>query len=148
MPIPPHTGQHAPDAPPPNPVRTLALGALAGLAILKAVMLAGQFTQTEPYPPLQFAPLFASSLALSALCAALMLVRSRWFALPTAAVILESLLSFGPHKLYPGPPPVFAQTVAVYPAIAVGSVLIGVLAAASWKLYRPTARGRSHGSPA
>ncbi len=129
----------------PDPTRCLALASLAGLAILKTVMLAGQFTQTPPYPPLAFAPLFAASLALSALCAGLVLARSRWFAVPAAAVILESLLSFGPHKLYPGPPPYFAQTSAVYPVIAVGSLLIALLAASAWKLARG---GNGHGAPA
>ncbi|MBP2293439.1 hypothetical protein [Azospirillum rugosum] len=131
---------HAPDPaypdPAPNPDRCLVLGALAGLAILKLAMLAGQFTQTPPHPPLAFAPLFAASLALCALCAALLIARSHWFALPAALVTLESLLSFGPHKLYPGPAPYFAQTSAVYPVILVGSALIALLVAGSWKLVR------------
>ena len=122
----------APPAPSPAPT----LGALAGLAILKVVMLVGLFTRTPPYPPLEFAPLFGASLALAALAAALLLARSPWFLLPTAFVLLESLLSFGPQKLYPGDGSFFAQSPAVYPAILVGSALILLLARHGWTLSR------------
>ena len=128
------SSQSAPLAPDAAP--GLAIGALAGLAALKLVMLAGLFTQTPPYPPLDLAPLFASSLALSVFCVAMILVRSRWFAVPAVLVVLESLLSYGPHKLYPGDSLFFAQTAAVYPAIVVGSAPIAVLAAATWRLAR------------
>ncbi|MGB3635718.1 MAG: hypothetical protein WA982_16905 [Rubrobacteraceae bacterium] len=114
--------------------RSMAIGAIAGLAVLKVVMLAALFTQTPPYPPLAFAPLFGASLALSAFVVAMIYARSRWFVLPTGLIVLESLLSYGPQKLYPGESSFFAQTTAVYPAILVGSALILVLALSSWRL--------------
>lgn len=80
----------------------LAVGCLAGLAVLKAVMLAALFTRTAPYPPLHFAPLFGASLSLVAVAATLIRDRSRWFAVPVVPVLLVSLLSVGPQKLYPG----------------------------------------------
>ncbi|MCC7370946.1 MAG: hypothetical protein IT306_21205 [Chloroflexi bacterium] len=119
--------------------RSAALGALAGLAVLKLVMLAALFTQTPPYPPPFFAPLFAASLALSALCAAQICARSPWLLVTAIPIMLESLLSYGPHKLYPGESPLFfAQTPAVYPVILVGTALILVLGSSSWRLHRAT----------
>jgi hypothetical protein len=114
----------------------LAIAALSGLAILKLVMLAAIFARSEPYPPPALAPLFAAGLALSALSAALILARTRWFAVPAGIVALESLLSFGPQKFLPGDTPLVAQSIAVYPAVATGSCLIGLLIAACWRLYR------------
>lgn len=119
----------------PNAPRLVAIGAIVGMAILKIVMLAALFTQTLPHPPLAFAPLFGASLALSALCVALIQARSRWFLAPVILVILESLLSFGPQKLYPGESSFFAQSAAVYPVIFVGSALILILGVAAWKLF-------------
>ncbi len=116
-----------------------ALGALAGLALLKLAMLAALYARTDPYPPAVFAPLFASGLAVSALAAALILVRSPWFVLPAGIVALESLLSFGPHKFLPGDSSLVAQSIAVYPAIVTGSCLIAVLAGAGWQLRRELA---------
>ncbi len=127
----------------PDASRLAALGSIAGLAILKIVMLAALFTQTPPHPPLGFAPLFGASLALSALCVALICTRSRWFSAPSILVILESLLSFGPQKLYPGESSFFAQSVAVYPVIFVGSALILILGVASWSLFG-TFKARAH----
>jgi len=127
---------HTPSSTSPDAARTLALGAIAGLAVLKFVMLVALFTRTPPYPPLEFAPLFGAALALSALCAALIQVGSRWFLAPTGLLIAESLLSFGPHKFYPGESAFFAQTPVVYPAIAVGTLLILVLGGSAWRLYR------------
>lgn len=114
----------------------LLFGALGGLAMLKIVMLAGLFTRTEPHPPLRFAPLFGASLALTTLAIFLILARSRWFILPTVLILLESLLSLGPQKLYPGDSDFFAQTPAVYPAIVAGSALIAIGAFAGRNLYR------------
>lgn len=124
--------------------RLTALGALAGLTAMKLVMLASMFTRTPPFPPLEFAPLFAASIGLGALCAALILAGSRWFAPAAAVLVLESLLSYGPHKFYPGESAFFAQTAAVYPVLAVGSLLIAVFAASGWVLFR--SKGGS-GSP-
>lgn len=116
--------------------RAAALGALAGLFIMKTAMIGALYSQTPPFPPAVFAPTFAASLGLSALCAALISARSRWFAAAAVPVIAESLLSYGPHKLYPGESALFAQTAAVYPAIAAGSALIAVLAVTSVRLWR------------
>ena len=121
-----------------DPARTITLGALAGLAILKTIMLAALFTETPPHPPLDLAPLFGAPLALSALTAALITARSRWFAAPAIPVLLVSLLSFGPQKLYPGEGDFFAQSAAVYPAITAGSVLILVFilsGRAAWQSF-------------
>lgn len=113
-----------------------AIGSIIGMAILKVVMLAALFTQTPPHPPLEFAPLFGASLALGALCVTLVYMRSRWFVAPVILIILESLLSYGPQKLYPGESSFFAQSVAVYPVIFVGTALILILGVASWRLFR------------
>ncbi len=118
----------------PEVSRSVAIGAIAGLAVLKVVMLVALFTQTPPYPPLALAPLFSASLALSVFTVATIHAGTRWFLLPVALVIFESLLSYGPQKLYPGGSSFFAQTVAVYPAIFVGSALMLVLAVSSWRL--------------
>ncbi|WP_020410219.1 hypothetical protein [Hahella ganghwensis] len=117
--------------------RTLAISALLGLVMLKLIMLSALFTQTMPHPPAFIAPTLAASMALSALCIGLILTGSRW--LPTVAgiIALESLLSFGPHKLYPGESPAFfAQTPAVYPVIIVGTTLILVLIVNVFKMNR------------
>jgi hypothetical protein len=113
------------------------MGSLAGLATLKLVMLFALFSQTPPFPPEFLAPFIGSTLALACLGASLVVAGSRHFIWPTMAFALTALLSFGPHKLYPGTHPFFfAQTPAVYPAIIVGSLLIACLIAASVKLYR------------
>ena len=125
-----------------------ALGALAGLAVLKAVMLAALFSRTEPHPPAFVAPLLGATLALAALAAALILVRARGFLTPALLVAAASLLSFGPHKLWPGrDPALFAQDPATYPAILVGSVLILVLAASSLRLHRTLGAPLSPAAP-
>jgi hypothetical protein len=116
--------------------RVHVIGALTGVAMLKLVMLAALFTQTDPYPPLRFAPLFSASLALSVFAIALLMTRSRAFVIPVVAITLESLLSVGPHKLYPGESDMFAQTPAVYPVIVVGTALLIALAVSSVRLYR------------
>jgi hypothetical protein len=110
------------------------VGAICGLAVLKVVMLAAIFTQTPPHPPMAFAPLFGASLALGALCVTLIAARSRWFLVPAIPFVLESVLSVGPQKLYPGESSFFAQTAVVYPAILVGSALILVLVFGAWRL--------------
>ena len=120
----------------PEVSRPMAIGAIVGLAVLKVVMLAALFTQTTPYPPLAFAPLFSASLALGVFTVAMIYAGSRRFVAPAVLVILESLLSCGPQKLYPGESSFFAQTAAVYPAIFVGSAFIFILAASSWRLSR------------
>lgn len=117
-----------------KPTSTLVLGALAGLALLKLVMLAALFTRSDPYPPPALAPLFAAGLALGVLAAALILARSRWFIVPAGLVAAESLLSFGPQKFLPGDSALVAQSAAVYPAVATGLCLILLLAAAAWRL--------------
>jgi hypothetical protein len=106
-------------------------GAMLGLAMLKLVMLAALYARVEPHPPAEFAPLFGASLALSVLALALLAGGSRWFVAPTALVLLESLVSFGPHKF------IIGQSVAIYPAVAVGSALVAVAAVASWRITRP-----------
>ena len=116
--------------------RLTSLGALAGLMAMKLVMLGSMFSRTPPFPPLEFAPLFAASVGLAALCAALILAGSRWFWPAAVVLVLESLLSYGPHKFYPGETSFFAQSVAVYPVLAVGSLLIAVFAASGWALFR------------
>lgn len=135
-----------PQVPPPDPLagpRLVAVGSLVGLAIPKVTMLFSLFTRTPPYPPLALTPLFGASLALSALCLALIGARSRWFAVPAVAIVLESLLSFGPQKLYPGESAFFAQSVAVYPAVVVGSAPIALLVGSGWRLWRADAAGRT-----
>ncbi len=122
-----------------KPAAALALGALAGLALLKLVMLAALFARSEPFPPPALAPLFGAGLALSALAATLILVRSRWFAVPAGLVAVESLLSFGPQKFLPGSSTLVAQSAAVYPAVATGLCLIILLVAAAWRLTRELA---------
>ena len=110
-----------------------AIGSIAGLAVLKLTMLAALFAGVEPHPPGELAPLFGASLALSALAVALLRARSGWFLAPAVPVAFESLVSYGPQKFFIG------QSVAIYPAVAVGSTLVVVLALATWRLLgRPT----------
>ena len=115
--------------------RALALGSLAGIVILKLVMLGGLYSRTPPFPPEFLSPFIGATLALAALSAVLLVSNSRHFLLPTMIFAGASLLSYGPHKLYPGENPFFfAQTASVYPAIVVGSVLIATLALSSLRL--------------
>ena len=117
------------------PPRALALGSLSGIAVLKAVMLGGLFSRTPPFPPDFLSPFIGATLALAALSAVLLVTKSRHFFVPTLAFAGASLLSYGPHKLYPGENPFFfAQTPSVYPAIVVGSVLIATLIVSSLRL--------------
>ena len=115
--------------------RALALGSLAGIVILKTVMLGGLYSRTPPFPPEFLSPFIGATLAIAALGAVLLVLNSRHFFLPTVAFAAASLLSYGPHKLYPGENPFFfAQTPSVYPAIVVGSILIGTLVLSSLRL--------------
>jgi len=115
----------------------LAYSALSAMALIKIAMLAAIFSGTEPHPPSLLAPTFAATLALSALAAGLIAMDSRWFLLPAVPLVLDSLLSFGPHKLYPGAHPAFfAQTPAVYPVIFAGSLALLLFCLASWRLLR------------
>ncbi len=118
--------------------QTLAISALLGLIALKLIMLAALFSQTMPHPPAFIAPTLAASIALSAVCIGLILTGSRWLLTVAGIIALESLLSFGPHKLYPGESPAFfAQTPAVYPVIIVGTSLILVLVINVFRMKRP-----------
>ena len=115
--------------------RALALGSVAGIAVLKLVMLGGLYTRTPPFPPDFLSPFLGATLAVAALSAVLLLTNSRHFFAPTLVFAAASLLSYGPHKLYPGAnPSFFAQTATVYPAIVVGSILIGTLILSSVRL--------------
>jgi hypothetical protein len=117
--------------------RAVAIGSLAGIAVLKLVMLFALFSRTPPFPPEFLSPFIGAALALAALGGTLLIAGSRLFIWPITAFALTALLSFGPHKLYPGANPFFfAQTPAVYPAIIVGSLLIACLAIASVRFYR------------
>ncbi|CBS86771.1 hypothetical protein [Azospirillum lipoferum] len=122
--------------------RLTSLGALAGLTAMKLVMLGSMFSRTPPFPPLEFAPLFAASIGLAALCAALIVAGSRWFGPAAVLLALESLLSYGPHKFYPGESSFFAQTAAVYPVLAIGTLLIAVFAASGWALFHSMGGGK------
>jgi hypothetical protein len=119
--------------------RLAAIGSIAGLAALKLTMLAALFAGVPPHPPQELAPLFGSALALSVLSVALIQARSRWFLAPTAVVAVESLVSYGPHKLFVG------QSVAIYPAVLVGSALVLVLGLAGWRLSRAFAPSAPEG---
>lgn len=117
--------------------RALALGSLAGIVVLKVVMLGGLYSRTPPFPPEFLSPFIGATLALAALGAVLLVSNSRHFFVPTIAFAGASLLSYGPHKLYPGDNPFFfAQTPTVYPAIAVGSILIATLILSSLRLRK------------
>ena len=113
----------------------LALGSLSGIFTLKLVMLAGLYSRTPPFPPEFLSPFIGATLALAALSAVLLITKSKHFFIPTIAFAAASLLSYGPHKLYPGSHPFFfAQTPSVYPAIVVGSALILTLIVSSLRL--------------
>jgi hypothetical protein len=100
-------------------------------------MLGGLYSRTPPFPPEFLSPFIGATLALAALSAVLLILNSRLFFLPTIAFAGASLLSYGPHKLYPGENPFFfAQTPSVYPAIAIGSILIAILILSSLRLRR------------
>ena len=117
--------------------RALALGSLAGIAVLKGVMLGGLYSRTPPYPPDFLSPFIGATLALATLSGVLLVLHSRRFFVPTLLFALTALLSYGPHKLYPGSHPFFfAQTPAAYPAIVVGSGLIAILVVSSLRLRR------------
>jgi len=112
-----------------------AVGGIAGLAALKLVMLTALFAAVQPHPPQELAPLFGASLALSVLAIALLQAGSRWFLAPTVVVLIESLVSYGPQKFFIG------QSIAIYPAVAVGSSLILLVALASWTVVSRSETG-------
>ena len=117
--------------------RALALGSLSGLVVLKLVMLGALYSRTPPFPPDFLSPFIGATLAVAALAAVLLLSRSRHALIPSLAFAAAALLSYGPHKLYPGNHPFFfAQSASTYPAIIVGSVLIGTLVLSSLALRR------------
>jgi hypothetical protein len=128
---------YAASSPVSPPSRALALGSLAGIVVLKVIMLGGLYSRTPPFPPEFLSPFIGATLALAAFSAVLLVLNSRHFFVPTMMFAGASLLSYGPHKLYPGDNPFFfAQTPAVYPAIVVGSVLIGTLVLSSLRLRK------------
>ena len=108
----------------------IAVSSLAGLIILKSVLLGSLWAQVQPHPPARVGPFIAASLSLAIVSIPLVWWRSK-IGYTTAIIVgLLGLVSFGPHKF-------FAESAnQLFPAIVVGTVLSVALiisAIASWR---------------
>ena len=108
----------------------IAVSSLAGLIILKGVLLGALWAQVQPHPPARVGPFIAASLSLAVLSIPLVWWRNKIGYIISIIVGLLGLVSFGPHKF-------FSESAdQIFPAIIVGTVLSVVLiisSLASWR---------------
>ena len=108
----------------------MAVSALAGLILLKAVLLGSLWAQVQPHPPARVGPFIAASLSLAIASIPLVWWRNKIGYTSSILVGLLGLISFGPHKF-------FSESAdQIFPAIIVGTVLSVVLiisSLASWR---------------
>ena len=110
----------------------IAVSSLAGLILLKAVLLGSLWAQVQPHPPARVGPFIAASLSLAIVSIPLVWWRSKIGYTTSIIVGLIGLVSFGPQKFFTEP----LSANQVFPAIIVGTVLSVVLiisAIASWR---------------
>ena len=109
----------------------IAVSSLAGLILLKAVLLGSLWAQVQPHPPARVGPFIAASLSLAVASIPLVWWRSKLGYCISIIVGLLGLVSFGPHKF-------FTETAnQIFPAIIVGTVLSVALiisSVASWRI--------------
>ena len=108
----------------------MAVSALAGLILLKSVLLGSLWAQVQPHPPARVGPFIAASLSLAIVSIPLVWWRSRVGYTTSIIVGLLGLVSFGPHKFFT------ESANQIFPAIIVGTVFSVVLiisSIASWR---------------
>jgi hypothetical protein len=108
----------------------IAVSSLAGLIILKAVLLGSLWFQIQPHPPARVGPFIAASLSLAVVSILLVWWRNKIGYTTSIIVGLLGLISFGPHKF-------FSESGGqIFPAIIVGTLLSVVLIIASLASWR------------
>jgi len=103
----------------------IAISSLAGLILLKAVLLGSLWAQVQPHPEARLGPFIAASLSLAIVSIPLVWWRSKIGYTTSIIVGLLGLISFGPHKF------LGESANQIFPAIIVGTVLSMVLVIAS-----------------
>ena len=76
----------------------IAVSSLAGLIILKGVLLGALWAQVQPHPPARVGPFIAASLSLAVLSIPLVWWRNKIGYTTSIIVGLLGLISFGPHN--------------------------------------------------
>ena len=103
-----------------------ALASLAGLIVLKCVLLGSLWAQVEPHPPASVGPFIAASLSLAVFSIPLVSWRTKIGYAISIIVGLLGLVSFSPLKFF------YDESAGqVIPAIIVGTVFSVVLVIAS-----------------
>lgn len=104
-------------------VRQAILGSITGLVILNAVLFTSFLAQIEPHPATNLGPLggagpfIGTTIAVSAITLLFAYWRHRIAYGLGAVVVIQNLITFGPHKLLGEAAPL------VYPAVVTGSLL-------------------------
>ena len=107
--------------------RQASLASIAGLLVLNGVLLASFLAQVPPHPDVRLGPLggagpfVGTTLTIGVVAALLVAWGNRLGYGVSLLVVLQNLVTFGPHKLL-GP-----TAVLTYPAVVAGSVLTAVL---------------------
>ena len=110
----------------------IAISSLAGLILLKAVLLGSLWAQVQPHPPARVGPFIAASLSLAVLSIPLVWWRNKIGYTISIMVGLLGLISFGPHKFFA------VSASQIFPAIIVGTVLSVSLIISSISSWRKT----------
>ena len=114
----------------PNWSIQITVSSLAGLILLKAVLLGSLWAQVQPHPPARVGPFIAASLSLAVVSIPLVWWRSKVGYTTSIIVGLLGLVSFGPHKF------ISESANQIFPAIIVGTVFSVVLIIASIAIWR------------
>jgi hypothetical protein len=108
----------------------IAISSLAGLILLKAVLLGSLWAQVQPHPPARVGPFIAASLSLAVASIPLVWWRNKIGYTTSIITGLLGLMSFGPHKF-------FSESAdKIFPAIVAGTVLSVVLIISSLVSWR------------
>ena len=108
----------------------IAVSSLAGLILLKGVLLGSLWAQVQPHPPARVGPFIAASLSLAVLSIPLVWWRNKVGYTISVIVGLLGLVSFGPHKFFAG------SASQIFPAIILGTVIsvsLIISSIASWR---------------
>lgn len=109
-----------------------AVTSLAGLIVLKCVLLGSLWAQVQPHPPASVGPFIAASLSLGIVSLTLVWWGNQLGYVISIIVGVLGLVSFGPHKFFT------ESADQIFPAIIVGTVLSVVLVIASIAGLRKT----------
>jgi hypothetical protein len=108
----------------------IAVSSLAGLIVLKGLLLGSLWAQVQPHPPARVGPFIAASLSLAVVSIPLVWWRNKVGYITSVIVGIFGLVSFGPHKF-------FAESAGqIFPAIIIGtvfSVVLIITTISSWR---------------